>query len=300
MKAVQKARISPDSAFAVQHLHAPHFDHNWHFHAEYQLFVVLEGTGTRFIGDHVEPFAPGDLVFTGPDLPHLWRSDPEYFEGDRGRQTEGVVIYFHEDLLGAALLSKNESLRIRQLLTRSTRGIQFTGATQQEASRRMQELPQLRDFDRVLALLQLLNLLSHSDNYRLLAGAGYTNALKAEDTERMNSVHAYVMQHFREKISLDAAAALANMTPTSFSRYFRTHANKTFSDFLSEIRIGYACKLLLEKEMDVAQIAYESGFQTLSNFNRQFRALTSYSPLAYRRAYSESGYPAQGIPRTKD
>ena len=299
MKAVQKARISPDSAFAVQHLHAPHFDHNWHFHAEYQLFVVLEGTGTRFIGDHVEPFAPGDLVFTGPDLPHLWRSDPEYFEGDRGRQTEGVVIYFHEDLLGAALLSKNESLRIRQLLTRSTRGIQFTGATQQEASRRMQELPQLRDFDRVLALLQLLDLLSHSDNYRLLAGAGYTNALKAEDTERMNSVHAYVMQHFREKISLDAAAALANMTPTSFSRYFRTHANKTFSDFLSEIRIGYACKLLLEKEMDVAQIAYESGFQTLSNFNRQFRALTSYSPLAYRRAYSESGYPAQGMPRTE-
>lgn len=299
MKAVQKARISPDSAFAVQHLHAPHFDHNWHFHAEYQLFVVLEGTGTRFIGDHVEPFAPGDLVFTGPDLPHLWRSDPEYFEGDRGRQTEGVVIYFHEDLLGAALLSKNESLRIRQLLTRSTRGIQFTGATQQEASRRMQELPQLRDFDRVLALLGLLDLLSHSDHYRLLAGAGYTNALKAEDTERMNSVHAYVLQHFREKISLDAAAALANMTPTSFSRYFRTHANKTFSDFLSEIRIGYACKLLLEKEMDVAQIAYESGFQTLSNFNRQFRALTSYSPLAYRRAYSESGYPAQGMPRTE-
>ncbi len=213
MKAVQKARISPDSAFAVQHLRAPHFDHNWHFHAEYQLFVVLQGTGTRFIGDHVEPFAPGDLVFTGPDLPHLWRSDPEYFEGDRSRQTEGVVIYFHDDLLGQGLLSKNESLRIRQLLQRSGRGIRFTGAAQQEAARQMKELPFLRDFERVLGLLQLLHFLSGTESYHLLAGAGYTNAMKAEDTERMNNVHAYVMQNFREKISLEAAAALANMTP---------------------------------------------------------------------------------------
>ncbi len=300
MKAVQKVRISPDSAFAAHHLHAPHFDHNWHFHAEYQLFVVLEGTGTRFIGDHVEPFSPGDLVFTGPDLPHLWRSDPEYFEGDRTKQTEGVVIYFHEDLLGQALLSKNEALRIRQMLARTRRGIRFTGSTQQEAARRMVALPPLRDFDRVLALLQLLHLLSASEEYHLLAGEGYTNALKAEDTERMNHVHAYVMQHFREKISLDAAAALANMTPTSFSRYFRTHANKTFSDFLSEIRIGYACKLLLEKKLDVAEIAYESGFQTLSNFNRQFREITSYSPLAYRRTYADAGYPGNKPPHTED
>jgi AraC-like DNA-binding protein len=288
--ALQKSPISADHAFEVKFLKDPHFDPNWHFHPEYQLFIVLKGTGTRFIGDHVSPFKKGDLVFTGPDLPHVWRSDMEYFEGDKQLWTEGIVIYFHDNFLGDEFLRKKQAYRLRQLFTKAQRGMEFTGKTLEKAERLMFDLLESTDFESIVILLNLLNVLANSNEFNLLASAGYTNSLKESDTERMNKVHAYVMRNFREKITLEEVAAIANMTTTSFSRYFKIHANKTFSDFLTEIRIGYSCKLLIEKKMSISQVCYESGFNTLSNFNRQFKAVTHYNPLEYRKKYMESPY----------
>lgn len=285
MKALQKSPISADRAFECHWLRAPHFDPNWHFHSEYQLFIVLNGTGTRCIGDHVQPFKPGDLVLTGPNLPHLWRSDPEYFEGDNQLWTEGIVIYFPRDLFSNPFLQKMELYTIRQLLGRAERGIWFKGTTAETIKRMMIQLLEEKDFESILQVLQILHILAQSDEYDLLANAGYSNTLKQSDTERMNKVHAYVMKNFREKITLEEVAALANMTPSSFSRYFKTHANKTFSAFLTGIRIGHSCRMLIEKKMNITQACYDSGFNTVSNFNRQFKALTQHTPLEYRRRY---------------
>ena len=288
MKVLQKSPISPDHSLEVKHLIAPYFDPSWHFHPEFQLFIVLAGTGTRFIGDSVHPFKRGDVVFTGPNLPHVWRSDQEYFVHNGGLSTEGIVVYFHEHILGEAFLKTNEAYKIRQLFAHARRGMSFPGAIVDRIERNMWELLEARDFNRVLLLLQLLNDLANTDHFSLLATAGYTNTLKDADTRRMNDVHAYVMSNFRDKITLQEAAAIANMTPTSFSRYFRIHANKTFSGFVTEIRIGHACKLLAEKKIPVSQISDESGFHTVSNFNRQFRNFTGYNPLEYRRKYAET------------
>ena len=285
MKALQKSPISADRAFEYKYLEAPHFDPNWHFHSEYQLFIVLHGTGTRFIGDHVHFFKPGDLVLTGPNLPHLWRSDPEYFDGDSQLYTQGIVIYFPEDFFGNQFLQKMELYQIRQLLAKAARGISFGGRTTERIKRMMLQLLNKKDFDSILQLLNILQVLAKSDDYHLLANPEYSNSLKESDTERMNKVHAYVMKNFREKITLDEVAALANMTASSFSRYFKTHSNKTFSEFLTGIRIGYSCKLIIEKKLSVTQACYDSGFNTLSNFNRQFKAYTHYSPLAFRNKY---------------
>ncbi len=285
--AVQKSPISTNQAFEIKFLKESHFDSNWHFHSEYQLFIVLKGTGTRFIGDHVKPFKEGDLVFTGPDLPHLWRSDHEYFEGNQQLWTEGLVIYFHDDFLGDQFLHKNEMYWIRQLFAKSKQGMEIIGETAEKIKSQMHDIIKLKDFDRVLALLSILNQLAHTHEYVLLSSEGYSNTLKEADTERMNKVHAYVMKNFRDRISLGDVAAIANMTPTSFSRYFKIHANKTFSDFLTEIRIGYSCKLLIEKKMNISQTCFESGFQTLSNFNRQFKSVTKLNPLEYKKIYAE-------------
>lgn len=285
MRPLQKSPISPDRAFECNYLRAPHFDSNWHFHSEYQLFTVVKGTGTRFIGDHVNPFKPGDLVLTGPDLPHLWRSDPEYFEGDTNLWTEGIVIYFPESFFSNQFLQKMEAFQIRQLLLRSSRGIAYGKNTSDRITGMMKELASSTDFSGILQLLKILEALSQAEDAVLLANPGYSNSLKESDTERMNRVHAYVMKHFREKITLEEVAAIANMTPSSFSRYFRTHANKTFSEFLAGIRIGYSCKLLIEKKMNITQACYDSGFNTLSNFNRQFKAYTHVTPMEYRNRY---------------
>lgn len=285
--AIQKSPISPSQAFKIRHLKEPHFDANWHFHPEYQLFIVLKGTGTRFIGDHVAAFREGDLVFTGPDLPHVWRSDPEYFEANPDLWTEGIVIYFHEDFLGKQLLEKNELYRIRQLFAKAKQGLEITGSTREKVNGLMQNLLTVKDFESILQLLTILNILAHSTECHGLSSEGYTNSLKESDTERMNKVHAYVMKNFRNRITLEEVATIANMTPTSFSRYFKTHANKTFSEFLMEIRIGYSCKLLIEKKMNISQACYESGFNTLSNFNRQFKTVTQHSPLNYKNKYNQ-------------
>ena len=288
--ALQKSPIPSSHAFVVKELKDSYFDPNWHFHKEYQLFVVLKGTGTRFIGDHVKAFKAGDMVFTGPDLPHLWRSDPEYFEGTKGLWTHGLVIYFHEDFLGKSFLEKEETIRLKQLFTKAYRGLDITGQTAENIKAKMKELLKLEGFERVLKLLQILNILANTSDYHLLSSAGYTNSMKESDTERMNQVHAYVMKNFQQKISLEEVAAIASMAPSSFSRYFKTHANKTFSEFVSEIRIGHACKLLIEEKVNVSQACYESGFLTLSNFNRQFKSITQRSPLEYKREYIERGY----------
>ncbi len=290
MKPVQKSPISENHAFEVKYLTASHFDPNWHFHSEYQLFLVMNGTGTRFIGDHVSPFKVGDLVFTGPNLPHLWRSDLEYFNGDKGLITEGIVVYFPENFLGEDFLHKNEMYKVKHLFQKAHRGMEIQGKTSEKAIATLKHLPNLEDFDRILALLNLLNLLSNSSEYKLLASEGYFNSLKETETDRMNRVHAYVMKNFREKISLEEVAAIANMSPSSFSRYFKIHANKTFSDFLTEIRIGYSCKLLISQKIDIAQVCYDSGFYTLSNFNRQFKVFTNYNPLEYRKKYAEISF----------
>lgn len=281
--ALQKSPISENQAFEVKHLTAPHFDPNWHFHSEYQLFLVLKGTGTRFIGDHVSPFKEGDLVFTGPYLPHLWQSDDEYFTNDKELITEGIVIYLPENFLGNDFLNKNEMYKVKQLFLKAQRGIDFFGSASEKAMKLILDFPRVEDFDRVLTLLSILNLLANTKDYKVLAGEGYSNSLS--ETDRMNKVHSYVMRNFREKITLTEVAAIANMSPTSFSRYFKIHANKTFSDFLTEIRIGYACKLLTSQKNSISTICYDSGFNTLSNFNRQFKSFTHYRPIEYRRKY---------------
>lgn len=284
--ALQKSPISEDHAFEAKYLVAPHFDPNWHFHPEYQIFLVLKGTGTRFIGDHVTPFKKGDLVFTGPNLPHLWQSDHEYFMDNTGLMTEGIVIYFPENFLGKELLQKNEMYKVKQLLQLANRGIEIYGETHQRVGELMHQVLHVSDFDQILTLLNLLNIISNSSEFKLLATEGYSNSMKESETDRMNRVYAYVMKNFREKIMLDDVAAIANMSPSAFSRYFKVHANKTFSDFLTEIRVGHSCKLLTNQTINVSQVCYDSGFSTLSNFNRQFKAVTHYSPLEYRKKYS--------------
>lgn len=286
--AVQKSPISESQLFEIKHLSESHFDPNWHFHSEFQLFTVLQGRGTRFVGDHVSPFKENDLVFTGPNLPHLWQSDPEYFSSSRQLWTEGIVIYFQENVFGNDFLKKHEAFKLRQLFARSNRGIQFTGSTAERARKLMQEMVHSQDLDRVIKFLALLDLLINCTDYNLLASEGYANQLEEAESDRMSRVHAYVLKNFREKISLEDVASIANMSATSFSRYFKIHANKTFSDFLTEIRIGYACKQLTSKNASVAEACYESGFNTLSNFNRQFRRYMHYSPLQYRKKFTET------------
>jgi AraC-like DNA-binding protein len=287
-QALEKSRIPSNKAFVVKELIEPFFDNHWHFHQEYQLFLVLEGKGTRFIGDQMKPFREFDLVFTGPNLPHLWRNDPVYFEKDSALTTHGIVIYFGEDFLGNALQEKEEFENIRLLLQKSLRGLEIIGKTNLRLRSMMKELVHSQGLESVLLLLQILKLMAESEECEDITQVGYINNNKESERDRMRKVYEFVTENFQRKIQLSEMASLANMTESAFSRYFKSRMNKPFSEFLSDVRISHACKLLHEVDANISEICYESGFNTLSNFNKQFKERMGVTPMAYKKDYQRT------------
>jgi AraC-like DNA-binding protein/quercetin dioxygenase-like cupin family protein len=287
-QALQKSRIPSNKAFVVKELIAPFFDNQWHFHQEYQLFLVLEGRGTRFIGDQMKPFREYDMVFTGPNLPHLWRNDAVYFDKESHLKTHGVVVYFGEDLLGSALQEKEELELIRILLQKSLRGFEITGKTNLELREKMKDLVKRSGFESYLLLLDILRTIATSSDCVPITRAGYINNNKESEKDRMRKVYEYVTENFQKKIQLQEVASLANMTESAFSRYFKSRMNKPFSEFLSDVRFSHACKLLHELDANISEICYESGFNTLSNFNKQFKERMGVTPMAYKKDYQRT------------
>ena len=283
--ALHKSSIPEDKIFVVRELQEKHFDPTWHSHSEYQLFFVEEGTGTRFIGDSIKLFKPGELVFTGPHLPHLWRSEEAYFDRNNELQTKGIVIYLNEHFLGEQILNKEEFVLLKKLFANSLRGLEFYGKKKEHVVQLMRELIHLKGIESFIHLLKILTLLAGSKEHDYISPFSYENPLKKSETDRMNLVYEYIFKNYRTKVTLDDVASLLHMTPTSFSRYFSMINNKPFSKFLAEIRIKHACKMLIETADSVANICYESGFNTLSNFNSQFKEVMSKTPFEYKKEF---------------
>lgn len=284
--ALQKSPIPESRIFVAKQLKEKHFDATWHAHSEYQVFLVLKGSGTRFIGNTVKSFNAGDLTFLGPGLPHLWRSDSAYFDKSSKLTTHGLVVYFRADFIGD-LIEKDEMQQIRSLFKKAKRGIEYYGQTVSQLSNMMNGIVSAHGATSLIQLLQMLELMAQTKEYRLLHNADYAYKLKESETRRINLVINYAAQHFQGRIELESVAALLNMTPTSFSRYFRMKTSKSFSDFIAELRIRHACKLLSEDDdKTISQVSYECGFNTLSNFNRQFKWYMKMTPKTYRGKFS--------------
>ena len=283
--ALHKSAIPPSQIFVIKHLEEKHFDPVWHAHSEYQLFVVLEGTGTRFIGDSIKSFKPGELILTGPHLPHLWRSDDVYFDKNSLQQTNGIVIYLNENFLGDHILEKEEMLALKKLFSKSMRGLEFYGLKKIEVIKLMKELVHLQGLHSVIHLLHILEILAATKEYHYISSKPYDDTFNQNETDRLNTVYEYAFKNFRKKISLEEIASLLHMTPTSFSRYFTMKNNKSFSRFIAEIRIKHACEMLTESDESVAQVCYDCGFNTLSNFNKQFKEIMFKKPTEYKKEF---------------
>ncbi|NNU33259.1 helix-turn-helix transcriptional regulator [Mucilaginibacter sp. S1162] len=269
----------------IKYLEDQYFDPVWHSHSEYQLFVPLEGTGTRFIGDSIKAFKPGELILTGANLPHLWRSDEAYFEKNSVLKIRGVVIYLQESLLGEHLMAKDEMVQLKKLFKRSSRGLEFYGNVKKQVITMMNELVQLTGLESFIHLLKILNLLSSTKEYHYISHNEYVDPFKENETDRMSNVYEYILKNYRKKIHLNELADMLCMTPSSFSRYFAAANNKGFARFITELRIKHACKLLTETDLSVAMISERSGFKTLSNFNKQFRDEMKKKPSDYRKEF---------------
>ncbi len=268
-------------SFSVRHAQLPHFIKLWHHHQELELVYILKGQGTRFIGDSMEPFGPGDLVLLGDFLPHKWQNRPEYFM-EQGLEVEAIIVHFEKTFLSNALEDTIEFNGINNLIKKSERGIQFNGKIKTNAREFLYKIVDTPPgITRMIYLIELLSLLAETNNFQFIASSGYLKSVHEKDL-KLRKVNDFVMNHFQNPISLDDVAKEVCMNKSAFCRYFKKATNQSFSKYLNEIRIGYACKLLRsEDSRTIASISFESGFNNLSNFNQKFKAYTGHTPSSY-------------------
>ena len=254
----------------------PSFDFAWHNHAAYELTLIVRSTGRRFVGDHMEAYGAGDLVLLGPNLPHTWASDPS------PGLHEAIVVQFDPKVLP---FNDGVAFRpVRGLLESASRGLAFSGASQTEVSSRLSQIVDLSPLGQLGELMRILDQLSASKEARFLANRTLAQRFVADKPHPIDRVLAFVERNFKRGITGDEIAQVAGMSPSAFSRFFRRTTGRTFSVYLIERRITYACHLLVETESAIAQIAVDSGFTNLSHFNRCFLELKNTRPRDYRRA----------------
>jgi AraC-like DNA-binding protein len=275
---------SVKESFVVKFFEYDYYPTPWHYHPEYELVLVTESTGKRFIGDDISDFKPGNLAFIGPNLPHLYRNDPKYYEPKSRLRATSIVVHFLEDSFGEHFLNLPETEHIRSLFDRAARGMDIFGKANALISKKLQEMLNVTGFERWMILVEILHVLSTTEEYNFIS----THALKGQnqkDNDRLSRVIERVIQSFQGDIRLDEIADEVNMSPASFSRYFKQRTRKTFSQFVTEIRLSHASKLLQEDQLSISEICFACGFNNLSNFNRQFKVYYKLSPLQFKKQY---------------
>ncbi len=278
--------LRPQDLFVVLDSVSNGFDYPIHNHPEYELNLVTGISGTRIVGDSTERYADGDLVLLGPYLYHKWDGDQQLL--DNGRPYRVITIQFATDLFVGQMFQKDCFLKIRKLLKDSSRGIKFHGRTFDEAMRIMFGLTEDKGFANVIGFFRLLDLLSNSTEASFLASLGFSPQAQRSESNRVQVAYAYILKHFTDPgLRISDVAAQVHMSESAFSHFFQKYAFRSFTQFLIDLRIGHACKLLLDTDGTAAQISGQSGFNNLANFNRLFKKYRSCTPLQYRRRYQE-------------
>ena len=275
----QRLTAEPEEGFIFKDLRSTGFGCPWHAHPEYELILVLEGSGYRIVGDNMTSLGPGDMVFVGPGLPHIWQEET----GKRPQQVQTLLIQFEEAFLGQGLLKLPAMEPVRRLFLNSTRGLHVVGSTRKRVSALMHEMNRTNGLERLLLFLQILGLLANSKECHPIASPNFAANLELYDQERMERVFQFLTGRLEQELRLSEVAQLVHLSEGAFSRFFRTHTGKTFPEFVNELRIGRACRLLTETEKNITEVAFACGFTNLSNFNRQFLRFKGASPREFRK-----------------
>lgn len=269
------------SAVKVKWREMPYFTYPWHFHNEFELLYVINGSGTSYVADSIKPFQSGDLALLGSNLPHFWKSEESYYQKGNKKKVEYIVIQFPSDFFSDQISKYPEFQTIGGLFDRASQGIRFLPEFVSSISAKIMQIAKTSGINRILRLLQLLQLLAKTEDYILLAGELYHHENFDMGSDRLTKVLHYVSTNYQQKIELERVAEMANLHPSAFCRFFKEKTGKSLVEYVNDMRISYACKLIIENQQSFSQICFESGFNNLSNFNRTFKKQTGFTPSAY-------------------
>ncbi|GGF39091.1 AraC family transcriptional regulator [Echinicola rosea] len=266
----------------------PYFYDNLHYHVETQIMVILEGKGTYFIGDAIGNFNAGDIFILGSNLPHFFRSDKDYYSEGSCLRSKNISILFSLETMGEKILDLPEFHAIKKLLYYSKKGLMIYGKAKKRLFKAAQKIARKDGMERIVYLLKHLDKISKSNEITALSHINFEASTRPHDTKKVNAIIHFIMENFAKDISLADVANVANLSVNAFCRYFKQHTRKTFSQFLNEVRIGNACKQLIEEGYSVKEVAFDSGYYNISYFNRQFKLITGYTPSEYLKAHTHN------------
>ena len=256
----------------------------WHYHNNFEISFITEGSGKRIVGDSIEEFQPGDLVFIGRNLPHVWIVDKE--SGITSNRTlEMVFLQFTLNVLSPQLLLLPEFCHVKRALDLSERGIHIIGDTLNAVSEIMLQLPYLTGFERMLHFFMMMDIIGESETNVPLASKEYLTSRFTTGNKRVEIIHNYLMNNYREDVNLKNLAALVNMAEGSVCRFFKMNMGITLFEYLNKLKADLACKLLMNKDLDILDVCLDSGFNNISHFNKQFKKITGVPPSEYRKQF---------------
>jgi AraC-like DNA-binding protein len=289
MRAIMNERlpISKSSPLKARFFDYEHFSYPLHFHSEYEIIYIKEGTGTRFLGNSITKFHAGDMLLIGSNLPHFMKSDEAYHSGNSGLRVKGTIIQFEKEFMYYAVNHYSHFIKIKNLFQESQRGIYFAAASFPKLQDLIEKIPLENGLNQMMLFLEILKEMSETENRQTISTTDFVNET-IYDTARIDKIMSFLNKNYTRHISLDEIASFAAMNASAFCRYFKSKTGKSFKNYILDMRIGYACKLLLMEDISISQLSSQCGFETISHFNKTFKKNTGYVPSQYRKTMLSS------------
>ena len=282
---LRKAIPEVESSFIVRKDCGQKMINNWHYHSECELVYIKRSVGTWLVGDYNGAFESGDIIFLGGGIPHSYQHEEKYIIDKEFEEGEALVTLFSPEIFGDSFLNLPESKEIKGLLELSKRGLKMKGNAKREIGGMMEEIVNAKSGKRLITLLNILQLITEQNEYELLATEGYSCQTEKINNDRLNIIIDYTYVNYQRQITIEDVASLVNMSVHSFCRFFKDKTKKTYIQFLMEVRIGQACKFLIEEDMHSAEVGYICGYNSISHFNHQFKTIKNKSPLEFKKNY---------------
>lgn len=275
-----------DESFKAWTNAEPYLHNPWHYHPEFEINIFDKGKGILLIGDNIVDYDENTLILIGPNIPHEWRSSiktsPDF-------TSKSYAVHFRTDFLGNDFYKLPECKSVVDLLHKSKRGVKINDKSlHKRIKNQLIKIINEHGFKRIYLLLELLDVLSSSTEVELLCSQVFSDSISEYTDQRMNTVYKHIMLNFKYKISIQSVASEVNMTTTSFCRFFKQRANISFFQYVNNIRIGYACSLLYMRTYSISEVAYKSGFENISNFNKQFLKTKGKTPSQFLAEFINS------------
>jgi len=273
-------------SFTISKYNCVKFKTTWHYHKEIEITLIQKGKGTRFVGDSIQKFEDGDMVILGTNTPHVWKSqESSSTKNSLNFNSKAIVIHFSKEMIGKELFKNPEMQHINRFLEESKRGIVFNKKQHSFISNEINKIISLEPFAQFISLLKILDLMTKIKQYEYLSSERFNIGTNNTKNNKLDKVIKYIMENFQEEILLSQVAEIANLSKTSFCRSFKFQTGTNFTNFVNQIRIRYAASLLLEKDCNITEACFESGFNNLSYFNRVFKRIINHSPTKYKNNF---------------